>query len=109
MKLIYKARDITEAHIISGLLKSNDIDAHVGGHYLQGGVGDLAAMDFATINVADENVEHALSIIAEYEKSNIDIGKTTNKNKSMFTAPLIVLAISVIMMLLLAVAFSDYK
>lgn len=109
MKLIYKARDITEAHIISGLLESNGIDAHVGGYYLQGGVGDLAAMDFATINVADEDVEPALSIISEYEKSNTQKHKTAHKNKNIFFAPLIALAISVIMMLLLAIAFSDYK
>jgi len=37
LKLIYKASDITQAHIISGLLESNGIDAHVGGYYLHGG------------------------------------------------------------------------
>ena len=109
MKLIYKAKDITEAHIISGLLKSNDIDSHVGGHYLQGGVGELAAMEFATINVADENVDSALSIIAEYERADIQTNKADQKNKSIFTAPLIVLSISIIMMMLLAIAFGDYK
>ena len=75
MKLIYRARDVTEAHIVSGLLKSNGIVAHVGGHYLQGGVGDLAAMDFATISVSEEDVDAAISIIAEYDK------KTYNKIK----------------------------
>lgn len=108
MKLIYKARDITEAHIISGLLKSNGIAAHVGGHYLQGGIGELAAMDFATISVADKDSESAASIIAEYDKNNSS--KTTQgKYKSVFTVPLIVLALTVIMMLLLAILFSDYR
>lgn len=108
MKLIYKARDITEAHIISGLLKSNGIDAHVGGHYLQGGVGDLAAMDFATISVADEDTDTAISIIADYEqKTNSNI--TRDSDKSALTVPLIILALSVIMMLLLAISFSDYR
>ncbi len=68
MKLIYKGWDVTEAHIISGLLKSYGIYSHVGGHYLQGGIGDLAAMDSATINVADENSDFATTIIVEYEK-----------------------------------------
>ena len=108
MKLIYKARDITEAHIISGLLKSNGIEAHVGGHYLQGGVGELAAMGFATISVADEDTETAASIIAEYDK-NTNSNTSKRKNKSIFTVPLIVLALSVIMMLLLAISFSDYR
>lgn len=106
MKLIYKARDVTEAHIISGLLKSNGVEAHVGGHYLQGGVGDLAAMDFATITVADEDTETAATIIAEYDKST---NSNIAKNKSIFTVPLLVLALSVIMMLLLAISFSDYR
>ena len=70
MKLIYKGWDIIEAHIISGLLKSYGIDSHVGGHYLQGGIGDLAAMDFATISVADENADSAITIIAEFERIN---------------------------------------
>ena len=108
MKLIYKARDVTEAHIISGLLKSNGIEAHVGGHYLQGGVGDLAAMDFATISVADEDTEAAASIIADYDKSN-DANATSRDNKSIFTGAIIALVLSVIMMLLLAIAFSDYR
>ncbi|MCK5663466.1 MAG: DUF2007 domain-containing protein [Thiotrichaceae bacterium] len=106
MKLIYRARDVTEAHIISGLLKSNGIVAHVGGHYLQGGVGDLAAMDFATISVPDENAETAISIIAEYEKNNIQENKTDQNNKSIFAAPFIALAIFVVIMLLLASAMA---
>ena len=108
MKLIYKARDITEAHIISGLLKSNGIEAHVGGHYLQGGVGDLAAMDFATISVADDDTESAASIITDYDKSNIT-NTANRKNKNIFTGPLIALVLSIITMLLLAVVFSDYR
>ena len=108
MKLIYKARDITEAHILSGLLKSHGIEAHVGGHYLQGGVGDLAAMGFATISVADKDTESAVSIIADYDKSN-NTNTSNRENKSIFTGPLIALVLSVIMMLLLAISFSDYR
>jgi hypothetical protein len=107
LKLIYKAGDITEAHIISGLLKSNGIVAHVGGHYLQGGVGELAAMDFATISVVDEDVQAAASIIAEYDK-NTNSNLTKQKNKSLLTVPLIILALSVILMLLFAISFSEY-
>ena len=109
MKIVYKARDITEAHIISGLLKSSGISAHVCGHYLQGGVGDLAAMDFETINVADEDADSAKLVITEYENNNANFPKPKIINRSMFTVPLIILSISIIMMLLLAIAFSDYK
>lgn len=68
MKVVFKAGDITEAHIVSGLLNANRIETHVDGFYLQGGVGDLAAMDFVKIQVEDEDVSRAEKIISEYER-----------------------------------------
>ena len=109
MKLIYKAKDIIEAHIISGLLDSNNIDSHVGGHYLQGGVGDLAASDFATISVADNDVEEAISIIKEYEKNHTQDHAITKRNSKIFNVPFIAIAISIIMLVWLSIAFSDYS
>ena len=104
MKLIYKARDIIEAHIIAGLLKSNNIDAYVGGHYLQGGIGDLAAMEFATINVADEDVAQAKQIISDYEG---DINTTDNSNRNNYITPLIVFTISLFIIYVSAIIFAD--
>lgn len=66
---IYTAGNITEAHIIRGLLESNDIEAFVGGHYLQGGIGELPASDFAAIFVNDEQSEEALKLIHQYENN----------------------------------------
>jgi len=108
LKLIYKAGDITEAHIIAGLLRANDIDSHVGGHYLQGGIGDLAAMDFATIYVADENVDAANSIVAEYENKGEQISKSVSENTNAWTMPFMVIAICLLMILVLAITFDDY-
>lgn len=67
MAIIYKADNITEAHIIKGMLEANDIPASVGGFYLQGGVGEMAAADFAHVHVGQEDVERAKLVIAEYE------------------------------------------
>ena len=67
MKIIYKASDIIEAHIVSGMLNANGIETHVGGYYLQGGVGDVAVFDFANVQVADEDVALALPLVAEYD------------------------------------------
>jgi hypothetical protein len=69
LKLVYRASDINEAHIVSGMLRANGIESHVGGYYLQGGIGELAAQDFATVYVADEDIESAQAIIAEYENA----------------------------------------
>jgi hypothetical protein len=67
MKIIYRANDIIEAHIVAGLLKSHDIEAFVGGHYLQGGVGELVPFGFATVSVIDAYIDAAELLMAEYE------------------------------------------
>ena len=72
MKLVYSASDIIEANIVAGMLQANGIDAHVGGYYLQGGIGELAARDFANVHVADEDVELAKKLIEDYEKASIN-------------------------------------
>jgi hypothetical protein len=72
MKLVYRAGDIIEANIVAGMLQANGIDAHVGGYYLQGGIGELAAGDFANVHVEDEDVELAKRLIEDYEKASIN-------------------------------------
>lgn len=67
MQLIYRASDITEAHIVSGMLQAHGLESFVGGHYLQGAIGDMAVQDFAVVHVADEDVTEAKRLIAEYE------------------------------------------
>ena len=68
MKTIYKAGSITEAHIVAGMLEAHGIQSHVGGHHLQGGVGEVATIDFARVWVTEEDYEAAQPVIAEYEQ-----------------------------------------
>jgi hypothetical protein len=70
MQLIYRAGDITEAHIVAGMLRAHGLECHVGGHYLQGGIGDMAVQDFAVVHVADEDVAAAKELIAQYESDD---------------------------------------
>jgi hypothetical protein len=67
MKLVFNANDIMEAHIVAGMLHAEGIEAHVGGHYLQGGVGELATMGFATVSVMDDDAAAARKIIERYQ------------------------------------------
>lgn len=69
MKIIYRASDIVEAHIVSGMLRAQGIETYVGGHYLQGAVGDLAPMGHANVFVGDEDIDSALSLVKEYEQN----------------------------------------
>ena len=94
MKLIYRSSDITEAHIVSGLLNSNGIEAHVGGHYLQGGIGELAVSGFANVHVADEDASLAKSIIAEYEDEQKKPPKNTKTKKITLTLRLSVVLLA---------------
>ncbi|MCB1735853.1 MAG: DUF2007 domain-containing protein [Gammaproteobacteria bacterium] len=67
MKVVYRADNITEAHIVAGMLEAQGVFAHVAGHYLQGGVGELASFDFARVFVEDEDVPAAMVAIRDYE------------------------------------------
>jgi hypothetical protein len=69
MKIIYRANDIIEAHIVAGYLEAHEIKAFVGGHYLQGGVGELVAFGFATVSVTNENVSAAELLMQEYDNA----------------------------------------
>lgn len=77
MEIIYRAADIIEAHIVSGMLTAKGIDAYVGGYYLQGAVGELSPLGFATVSVAADDVEAALSMIREYERGGNAIAEDT--------------------------------
>jgi len=69
---IYSAANIIEAQIISGLLKAHEIPVFAGGQLLQGGIGDLATMDFATISVPEEHIQAARELIRQYEAGELE-------------------------------------
>ena len=70
MQIAYRARDITEAYIVAGLLNANDIETYVGGHYLQGAMGEIGAAGFSNVHVEDDDLYPARQLIAEYESNN---------------------------------------
>jgi hypothetical protein len=70
VKIVYRANDIIEAHIVAGMLRANGIEPHVGGHYLQGAVGDLAMDGFANVLVDEGDYESAISIVRDYEATD---------------------------------------
>jgi hypothetical protein len=69
MKIVFKAGNIIEAHIVAGMLNACDIQTYVGGHFLQGAVGDLCPSGFANVFVAPEDFDLACTLIAEYDAS----------------------------------------
>ena len=67
MLIAYRARDIAEAHIVSGMLHAEGIEAHVGGHYLQGAMGEIGAAGFTNVHVEDDDYLRARELVAQYE------------------------------------------
>lgn len=70
MQIIYEAANIAEAHIVAAMLRAENIEAHVGGHYLQGAVGEMAAGGFANVLVEDESFISARRIVERYESNS---------------------------------------
>jgi len=79
MKIIFNARDIIEAHIVSGMLNANGIETYVGGYYLHGGVGEVCGFNYANVQVADADVELALPLISQYENAPEDKTRINNQ------------------------------
>jgi hypothetical protein len=69
MEIVYKAGNIIEAHIVAGMLNACEIPTYVGGHFLQGAVGDLSPTGFAS-----EHFDQAAALVAEYEKNDLCSG-----------------------------------
>jgi hypothetical protein len=67
VKIVYRASDIIEAHIVAGMLRAHGLEPHVGGHYLQGAVGDLAMDGFANVMVEEDDYEAASRLVQEYD------------------------------------------
>jgi hypothetical protein len=67
MKNVYEASSGLDAHMVLNLLEQRGISGRIEGEYLQGGIGELSAMGFVRVLVADEDYAEAMQIISEWE------------------------------------------
>ncbi|MDX1457793.1 MAG: DUF2007 domain-containing protein [Marinobacter sp.] len=81
MQIAYRAKDLAEAHIVAGLLRARGLDAHVGGHFLQGAMGEIGASGFTNVHVDDEDYLQARAIVDEYEKNLPGLGQKAPPNQ----------------------------
>jgi hypothetical protein len=63
MKVVYRASNTLDAHIILNLLRQAGINGYINGEYLQGAMGELPAVDLVRVVVHDDDYAAALSII----------------------------------------------
>ena len=67
MKSVFEASSGLDAHMILNLLEQHGISGRIEGEYLQGGIGELSAMGFVRVLVADEDYGEARKIIGEWD------------------------------------------
>lgn len=72
MKCIFEASSGLEAQMIADLLHREEITTRTDGEYLQGGVGDLQAMNIVRVLVNDEDGSKAQKIIDAWHATQID-------------------------------------
>jgi len=72
MKTVFEASSGLEAHMIANLLQQQDIECRIDGEYLQGGVGELQAMNIVRVLVDESDCNKALAVINEWDSTRID-------------------------------------
>jgi hypothetical protein len=69
MRIIYRAQNLIDAHLVKDALESADVPAFISGEYLTGGVGQLPAMDYVAVLVPESSVDVAEPIVREIERA----------------------------------------
>ncbi|HWK55427.1 MAG TPA: DUF2007 domain-containing protein [Hyphomicrobiales bacterium] len=72
LQTAFEASDIIEAHIVRGMLEAEGLQAWVGGHYLQGAVGEIPAFGTARVQVLDVDLPRARALIEAYLGSQVE-------------------------------------
>ncbi|MEE8288319.1 MAG: DUF2007 domain-containing protein [Nitrosomonadaceae bacterium] len=103
MKIVYRAGDITEAEIVKGMLLSNDIEAHVSGYYLQGGIGEMAPTDLAKVHVPDEDYKRAREMVLEYEGNQSTQSSSSRKTENVESTPAQKVFITIIVVITISI------
>lgn len=66
MQRIYEPQDLMEAELLTSMLASEGVEAHVTGGHLLGAAGDLPAMGLLGLMVPNQQAEHARELITAY-------------------------------------------
>lgn len=67
MRIIYRAENLIDAHLVRNVLEGAGIPAHVGGEYLTGAMGELPVMGLVTVMVAEHDVPVASDLVARVD------------------------------------------
>ena len=65
MRIVYRAENLVDAHLVKDVLDQAGIPAFVSGEYLLGGIGLLPARDLIAVSVPDICVQAAEPLVRE--------------------------------------------
>ena len=101
MKLIFEANDISEAHIVAGMLENAGLQTEINGFFLQGAVGELPASDFVKVYLLDEaDFQQAHQLIADYLNNKVEHDCALHSASSMMTKATISMGLLLTVLLL---------
>ncbi|GLQ49492.1 DUF2007 domain-containing protein [Dyella flava] len=69
MRIIYRAQNLIDAHLVKDALESAEVPAFISGEYLTGGVGQLPALDYVAVLVPESSVDVAEPIVQEIDRA----------------------------------------
>lgn len=69
MQIVYRAANLSDAHLLRQLMEAEGIPAFVQGEFLQGAVGELPANTEVLVRVPDAHVAAARAIVDDWESS----------------------------------------
>lgn len=67
MRIVYRAENIIDAHLVRNVLEGAGIHAHVGGEYLTGAMGELPVMGLVNVLVAEHDLPAAARLVADVD------------------------------------------
>ena len=67
MRIVYRAENLVDAHLLKDALEQSGIPAFVSGEYLVGGIGQLPARDLITVSVPEVCLDAAEPVVREWE------------------------------------------
>jgi len=72
MRIVYRAENLIDAHLVKDALEREDIPAFIAGEYLTGAVGQLPARDYVAVHVPESSLAVAERIVREVESVLIE-------------------------------------
>jgi len=83
MKIVFEASTALDAHMVLNLLEVEGISARIDGEYLQGGIGELQAINLVKVLVDEQDYLKAKEIVKDWElQQPSTMGDEEAKSKS---------------------------